>query len=119
MFHYPIFGCLGAVFAAADVAICCILFTNCYTPLSAAKTVADCSQTVAICCTAQQMCNSVSREARAISFVYEGADQANVDGTNSTATPKKFKIGTSLLALSPFDPARDEDRASDLGLRRD
>jgi hypothetical protein len=46
MFHYRVFGCLGGVFAGVGVAICCTLFTNCYTPLWSATKVADCSQSV-------------------------------------------------------------------------
>ena len=45
MFHYPVFGGLKAIFAAAKIAICCTL-TNCCTPRLAVKIVADCSQTV-------------------------------------------------------------------------
>jgi len=46
MFHYRVFGGLKAIFAAAEVAICCILLTNCCRRISRVKTVADCSQTV-------------------------------------------------------------------------
>jgi excisionase family DNA binding protein len=61
MFHYRIFGCLGAPFLPVVVAICCSLFTNCCTRSWVAKTVAICSQTVAIGCKTRKSADSMPR----------------------------------------------------------
>jgi hypothetical protein len=64
----------------AATTICCRLFTNCCTRWRDAKAVADCSQTVADCCTAQNQGDSVSRLGSVIPLLIEGAIQSTVGG---------------------------------------
>ena len=94
MFHYRVFGCLGAVFAAGD---CCNLFQTVADASLTAEIVADGSQTVAIGCKTRKFANSVSRCLCAIPFIDEGAISAIP--MESNPPPRRRKSRSDLVHL--------------------
>ena len=119
MFHYRVLAVWEGSLLPVVVAICCTLFTNCCTPLWAARKVADCSQSVhKLLHTAQKLIMSVPTDPGHCLCI-RGSNSGDVNEHNSTTPPKKSKIGPSSLAFPSIGPARYQDRAGDLGLGRD
>jgi len=91
--------------AAAKVAICCILFTNCCRLIWRVKPVADCSQTVAICCNSSKSLDSVSRRGYGIPVADEGINAAIIGLELPCRAEERGRSGSAHRHFRVLQPA--------------